>query len=332
MRVLPPLPVGWKAPWLAPLAGFSDLPFRLLCREQGAAVACTEMVSAKGLIYKSPGTEPLLDTCEADSPLVVQLFGEEGRFVLAAAQQLAERGYRWFDINAGCSVSKVVKTGAGAALLRSKEDRQRLCGFVRGMASIAGRGQVGVKYRLGWSGDDDISCELGQALQDAGAGWLCLHPRRAKQMFGGTADWDALARLKQAVTIPVLASGDLLQAADGIRCLQHSGVDGVMYARGALADPRIFARHLHLTGVAEAAPQENGAAVAALLRRHAELAREYGRGWSALLKMRTFAPRYLRGVPGAAALRKRLTLCHDWQELDGMLQELESLPAVDHGS
>lgn len=322
------LPLGWEAPWLAPLAGFSDLSFRLLCRELGAAVACTEMVSAKGLIYKSPGTEPLLDTCKADSPLVVQLFGEERSFLVAATQQLVARGYRWFDINAGCSVPKVVKTGAGAALLRSREDRQRLCDFVRAMTCVAGEGQVGVKFRLGWSGEDDISCELGQALQEAGAGWLCLHPRWAKQKFGGVADWDALARLKQAVTIPVLASGDLLQAADGLRCLQQTGVDGLMYARGALADPRIFASHLHLVGAGHPPPGQSGAAMAALLRRHAELARDYGKGRSALLKMRTFAPRYLRGVPGAAALRKRLTLCHDWQELEGMLQELESLPAV----
>jgi len=319
------LPFSRISPWLAPLAGFSDLPFRLLCREQGAACACTEMVSAKGLIYGSPGTEPLLDTCAADAPLVVQLFGCEPRFMLEATQRLADRGFEWFDINAGCSVPKVLKTGSGAALLRSPEERETLCDLVRGMTRIAGPGRVGVKFRLGWAGGEDVFCELGLRLQDAGAGWLTLHPRHARQKFGGQANWAALARLREAVETPVLASGDLFTAEDGLRCLERTGVDALMFARGALNDPGIFARYLALAHGGPT-PPEGGAPMAALLRRHGELAREHGRGHSALMKMRTFAPRYLRGVPGAASLRKRLTLCHDWQELEAMLQELETLP------
>lgn len=327
------LPFFRDTPWLAPLAGYSDLPFRLLCREQGAACACTEMVSAKGLIYKSPGTEPLLDTCPEDTPLVVQLFGNESRFMSPATEQLVARGHGWFDINAGCAVPKVVKTGAGASLLRDPESREILCGLVREMTRIAGPGRVGVKYRLGWAGTDDVAVELGLRLQDAGAGWLTLHPRRARQGFGGRADWSALARLKQGVEIPVLASGDLLRARDGISCLEQSAADGVMFARGALHDPRIFSRFLALLGRTDTAREgagneSDGATVAALVRRHAELAREHGRGQTALLKMRTFVPRYLRGVPGAAALRKRLTLCHDWNELEVLLRELETLPAA----
>lgn len=289
------------------------------------------MVSAKGLIYGSPGTEPLLDTCAADTPLVVQLFGSEPRFMVEATARLLDRGFFWFDINAGCSVPKVVKTGAGASLLRTPEQRELLCQLVYEMTRIAGPGRVGVKFRSGWEKGEDVSIALGQALQDAGAGWLTLHPRQARQQFSGQADWKLLTRLQQAVNLPVLASGDLLQAQDGLRCLEQTGVQGLMFARGALNDPKIFARYLQLEAGNRGGLPEDGAAVAGVLRRHAKLAREYGRGGSALMKMRTFAPRYLRGLPGAAALRKRLTLCHDWQELEAMLREIETLPAAGQG-
>lgn len=324
-------PFAHNAPWLAPLAGFSDLPFRLLCREQGAACACTEMVSAKGLIYRSPGTEQLLDTCPGDAPLVVQLFGCERGFMVEATRRLVDRGYGWFDINAGCAVPKVVKTGAGAAMLRTAETRENLCALVREMTAAAGEGRVGVKFRLGWAGSDDVVEELGRALEDSGAGWLCLHPRRARQLFSGEARWEAIKRLKAAVRVPVLASGDLVSAEAAQDCVERTGADGVMFARGALADPRIFTRYVqHHEGRSMELPR-HGAAVAALVRRHAALAREYGRGRDALMKMRTFAPRYLRGVPGAASLRKRLTLCNAWQELEEMLHELEALPAARGG-
>lgn len=324
-------PISPAEPWLAPLAGFSDLPFRLLCRELGAGCACTEMISAKGMVYGSPGTDQLLDTCDADAPLVYQLFGAEPDFMAEAARRLLDRGALWLDINAGCSVPKVVKTGSGAALLREADNRDTLCRIVERLAALAGEGRVGVKFRTGWSGCDDVVESLGCALQNSGAGWLTLHPRRARQLFSGNADWSCIRRLKAAVSVPVLASGDLLRAADGIRCMEESGADGLMFARGALADPRIFQRYLLLRkqGERETAMQiSGGAAVAAMVRRHAALAQEYGRGRDAIMKMRTFAPRYLKGVPGAAALRKRLTLCKDWTELEDLLQELENLPAI----
>jgi tRNA-dihydrouridine synthase B len=313
-----------EAPWLAPLAGYSDLPFRLLCREQGAACACTEMISAKGLVYESPGTWPLLRTCDADAPLVVQLFGAEQEFMLEALRRLLDKGYAWFDINAGCSVPKVAKTGAGAGLLRTLESRDRLCAMLHAMTRLTsplGRGRVGVKLRLGWDKGQDVSVELGRRLQEAGAGWLTLHPRFARQGFSGAADWSALARLVRAVDIPVLASGDLLGAADGRACLRETGCHGLMFARGAMNDPRIFRRFLEGGGEAG----ERHFSLAALIRRHVALIQEHGLPRQGLLKMRTFVPRYLRGVPGAAALRKRLTLCTDWGQLEDLLHELEAL-------
>ncbi len=316
-----------ETPWLAPLAGYSDLPFRLLCREQGAACACTEMISAKGLVYESPGTWPLLRTCDADAPLVVQLFGAEREFMLEALRRLLDKGYAWFDINAGCSVPKVVKTGAGAGHLRSPETRDGLCAMLEAMAELTtrlGTGRVGVKLRLGWDKGHDVSLELGRRLQEAGAGWLTLHPRFARQGFSGAADWSALARLVRGVDIPVLASGDLLTAGDGRTCLRQTGCHGLMFARGAMNDPRIFRRFLE----GGERCSERRLSLAALIRRHVVLIQEHGLPRQGLLKMRTFVPRYLRGVPGAAALRRRLILCTDWRQLEDLLFDLE---ALEHG-
>ncbi|WP_235896734.1 tRNA dihydrouridine synthase [Oceanidesulfovibrio marinus] len=302
------LPIGGDAPWLAPLAGYSDLAFRLLCREQGAAVACTEMVSAKGLAYKSPGTQPLLDTLAEDAPLVVQLFGAEESFLVRAVAELAGRGYTWFDLNAGCPVPKVVKTGAGAGMIRTAEDRARLAAITRAMVREAGEGRMGVKFRMGYHGADDTAVETARLLEDAGAAWITIHPRFAKQGYGGHSRWEVTRRVVEAVSIPVIASGDLFSAEDGRRCIAETGAASVMYARGALRDPLVFAKYL-----GRMSERPDRATLAALVRRHAELCRAHGDQHRSLLKMRTFVPRYVRNLDDASALRKRLIACKTWE-------------------
>ena len=303
-------------PWLAPLAGWSDLPFRLLCRELGAAVCCTEMVSAKGLMYGSPGTVDLLGVHEADTPLVVQLFGSEAPFMAAAAQRLAAAGFRWFDCNMGCAVPKVTRTGAGVALGR---DVDNALACAKALVEVAGPGRVGFKLRLGWEAGQATFLELGQRLEEAGAAWLTLHPRTARQGFTGTADWDAIAALKARVGIPVIASGDLLTAHDGLRCLRHTGADTVMYARGALRNPAIFQDHLRLMAGESLPDEPSGDAVLGHIRRHADLAREFSSQKVALLKMRTIVPRYAKHLPHARALRQALMTCHSWEDFARVL-------------
>ena len=234
---MPPLPFSPDAPWLAPLAGFSDLPFRLLCRELGAAAAVTEMVSAKGLFYDSRNTRRLLATHPDDAPLVVQLFGAEPEYLRRAVRELAGDGYAFFDLNCGCSVRKVVKTGAGAALLG---DPERLVACAAAMAEAAGPGKVGVKLRLGPKPPDFTALPLAERLAGAGIAWLALHPRHASQGFSGTADVDKLAAFVAASPLPVLASGDLMTAEDAVTRLGATGAAGAMYARGALCDPRVL--------------------------------------------------------------------------------------------
>ena len=313
-----PLRFAADAPWLAPLAGYSDLPFRLLCRHYGAAVCVTEMVSAKGLVHKSPGTGELLLSLPEDQPLVVQLFGAEPEVLGAAVLALRGAGYAWFDCNMGCSVPKVMRQGAGAALLG---DTARALACARAMIGAAGgQGRVGFKLRLGLDRDRSILPDLALRLEDAGASWLALHPRTARQGFGGSADWEAIARLAARLSIPLLASGDLLTARDGVRCLAETGASGVMYARGALHDPAVFATHLALLR-GKSPPAPDAAALRAMISLHVRLARQYGGDGGALLKMRSLAPRYVRFLPGVRVLRQRLCRCTDWQELEAALDE-----------
>ena len=200
------LPFDREHPWLAPLAGYSDLPFRLLCRQYGAAVCVTEMVSAKGLVYRSPGTGELLQSLPEDQPLVVQLFGAEASFLQRAVEMLRDVGYGWFDLNMGCSVAKVLKQGAGAAMLG---DVPNALEVARAMLQAAGPGRVGFKIRLGLDSQRHVWRDLSLRLQDLGAGWITLHPRTARQGFGGEAAHEVLAELKQVLDIPLNASGDL---------------------------------------------------------------------------------------------------------------------------
>ncbi len=332
---LSPLPIRPDAPWLAPLAGYSDLAFRLLCRENGAAVCCTEMVSAKGLLYNSPGTHELLRTtgggepgkdfpadAPADSPLVVQLFGSEPELLGRAVDLLQERGFAYFDLNMGCSVPKVVKTGDGAALLRNPD---AAADAARALIRAAGPGRAGVKLRLGWNTDEASWREIAPELARSGAAWLTLHPRYGKEAFSGRARWECLKELKDMVDVPVIASGDLFTAEDAARCLAESGADAVMFARGAMHNPAVFAELKALLR-APGEKADNGKATPADLyqriRRHFELSLRLHGEHITLLKMRTFAPRYARGISGARSLRSRLMLCRNPGEVEALLERL----------
>ncbi|WP_462325333.1 tRNA dihydrouridine synthase [Desulfoplanes sp.] len=314
------LPISPDTPWLAPLAGFSDLPFRLLCRAYGASVACTEMVSAKGLVYDSKGTRDLLAATPDDSPLVVQLFGSQPEYIARAMDILLDMGVRYFDLNCGCSVRKVVKTGAGAALLKTPDELPRL---VEIMATKAGEGNSGVKIRSGWSGDEKLIGTLGPRLERAGAGWITLHPRSARQGFSGTAHWEDLSLLKKSVSVPVIASGDLLGAEDAVRCLEQTGADAVMFARGALNDPGIFKRFLGLVHKTPA-PEKSPTELVGMIKKFMELTCRHGDEKKALLRMRTLAPRFVKGFPGSRSARARLCTCRTWEEFARGIEEIAS--------
>ena len=315
-------PVARDRPWVAPLAGFSDLPFRMLCREYGAAVACTEMVSAKGLVYGGEGSWDLVRSIARvpeDSPLVVQVFGAEVSFVREAVRRLMDLGARYFDLNAGCPVKKVVKTGAGAALLR---DGGHLADVLQGMVDLAGVGRVGVKLRSGVNDAEFVSGPAAR-LEGIGLGWATLHPRSAVQGLSGTADWSHLERLRERVRVPLLASGDLFSAADGLACLERSAAEGVMYARGAMSNPAVFRDfHRALENGGEWGQASGQSERLEAARHHVALCRRYADSRKNLLKMRTILPKYLKGFPGASSVRSRLVRASSWDEVEALLGEL----------
>lgn len=321
LKIMNTLPINFKTPWLAPLAGYSDLPFRMLCRGKGCAVACTEMVSIKGLKYGGKNTFQLLATHPEDDPLVVQVFGGEPEDFDEAMPQLLEKGFTWFDLNCGCSVKKVLKTGGGSGLML---DPDRLVAIAKSMIKIAGEGHVGIKIRLGFNFGEDNYIDIAKRLQDVGAGWITMHPRYGKQMFSGDADWSKLALLKKAIDIPVIGSGDLFTANDGLDCINKTGIDCIMFARGALYDPAIFARYHELieTGkVSPPSPKELGT----LMREHIEVTRSFCGSTRSFRKVRSILPRYAKGLDGIRAVRGRITCCTSWEELLDAADEVSNL-------
>ncbi len=267
------------------------------------------MVSAKGLVYGSSGTTDLLATCEEDNPLVVQLFGSEPEFFGQAMDILLERGFRFFDLNCGCSVKKVTKTGSGSSLMTTPDI---LLAIVKIMVQKAGSGRVGVKIRLGrekhsWQ-------ELAPAIEQAGAAWICMHPRTGKQGFRGQADWNCLKELKQLVRIPVLGSGDLFTAQDALNCMQQTGVDTILFARGALNDPSIFAK-FHNLQQGKIIPKRNLQDIKELTQNMEEFYIRYGSPIKALLRMRTLLPRFIKDINGAKEARMMIQKCTSWKEV-----------------
>lgn len=331
------LPINPENPWLAPLAGWSDLPFRLLCREQGASVACTEMVSVKGLVYGGKNTHDLLRTNEQDSPLAVQIFGAEQEFMQKGVQLLKEQGFCFYDVNVGCSVNKVVKTGAGSAMLKDLPNFYKVAKTVIDEVHKDAGHKIGFKIRLGYYLGEDVYEELALRLQDFGVDWITLHPRYARQGFSGVPKYEALTRLKHLLEIPVIASGDLFTARDGVKVLLETGVNGVMYARGAMSNPHIFAEHKYLwkyvqentlnstdiPDYEELFPrtlEQIKKDVYALIMAHLNYAKTYSPD-RAVLQMRTIVPRYVRHLENAKLVRQALIKCRSFADLESVLQE-----------
>ena len=317
------------SPWLAPLAGYSDLPFRLLSKQYGCGVCCSEMVSVKGLAFKNAGTKRLIATCPEDDPMVLQLFGAEASYYEPVMEKLVGLGYRNFDLNSGCPVRKVLKSGSGAALMM---DLDKLVNLARIMVKKAAEhpdgGRVGIKFRLGYNNGEDVYIDLGKRLQDVGVDWITMHPRYGRQMFSGSADWSKLKLLKEAVSIPVVGSGDLFTAEDGVRCIQETGIDAVMFARGALYDPSIFARFVALRK-GEQLPARTGEHLSQIVSEHIRLTRKYEGDGRSFRKIRSIIPRYAKGLKGIRTLRASLLECENWEELEKAAAVIADLEQAD---
>ncbi len=223
--------------FLAPLAGVTDRAFREICRRQGADGVVTEMVSAKGIWYKDKKTADLLTFGKAEEPCGIQLFGSEPEIVAYAVTHALGYYPQWIDLNMGCPVPKIVKNGDGSALMKTPE---KAFSVIQAAVKAAGDTPLTVKFRLGF--DSDISVEFAQMCQEAGAAALCLHARTRTQMYAGKADWSAIGRVKQAISIPLMGNGDIFTPEDALKMTEITGCDHVMVARGALGNPFLFSQ------------------------------------------------------------------------------------------
>lgn len=295
-------------PWLAPLAGYSDMAMRLLCRQYGAKVCVTEMISAKGIVYGGKNTRNLLQTSKEESPLIVQIFGGEADYLKDAMTQIQDMGFEYFDINMGCSVPKVVKTGAGAAMLKDIDNLFKCAEAV----ITQSKGKTGFKIRLGYEMHNPIWQEIVPTLCQMGALYIALHPRYARQLFSGKANWDALKELKALSSVPVIASGDLLSAQDAKNCIEQTGVDSLMFARGALANPAVFKEYLALINNEEV-PERTLDDAYRMVLDYADLCKTHFPERS-LPRMRAFVPRILHYFHNVSHLRKAITDIDSWDE------------------
>ncbi|MEW5908241.1 MAG: tRNA dihydrouridine synthase DusB [Thermodesulfobacteriota bacterium] len=223
---------------LAPLAGISNLPFRLLAKEKGCGLVCSEMISAQGLVRNMKKTQFLLKSAREEKPLSVQIFGSDPEIMARAAQVVEDSDADILDINFGCSVKKVIKTGAGAALMREPNSAEALLKAVRKAVRIP----VTIKIRSGWDKSGTDALRIARIAQGCGIDAVVVHPRTATQGFQGAADWSIIRKLKSSLSIPVIGNGDIFSAEDALRMIKETECDGVMIGRGAIGNPWIFSQ------------------------------------------------------------------------------------------
>lgn len=285
---------------LSPMAGVCNPPFRKLAKELGAGMVCAEMVSDKALVNGSKKTQQMLTILPDEHPVSLQLVGYDRDSMVQAAALVGETNADLIDINMGCPVLKIYKNGSGAALARDPEYAAEI---VRGVVAQVDK-PVTVKFRKGWDDDHVNAVEVAQAVVEAGAQAVTLHGRTAKQMYSGTADWSIIRQVKEAVSVPVIGNGDVVQPEDAKRMLEETGCDGVMIGRGALGNPWIFREVTHYlqTGEKLARPSLEERILVAI--RHMELLVEYKGENVGVREMRKHAGWYVKGIPGGAALRE----------------------------
>lgn len=288
--------------FLAPLAGITDAPFRRICKEQGAGLVYSEMVSGKGLYYNDKATERLLRIYEDEKPVAYQIFGSEPEIIGFAARKLAERGNCILDINMGCPVPKVVRNGEGSALLK---DPHLVEAIVKAAVENTEK-PVTAKIRIGWDANRINAVEIAKAVESAGASAIGVHGRTREQYYSGNADWDVIRQVKKAVSIPVIGNGDVFTGCDALRLMENTGCDFVMIARGALGNPWIFREALALWQGKAAPPPPGLEEKTELILKHFDLLLEEKGEYAAVREMRKHAGWYLKGIPGSAGLRRQL--------------------------
>jgi nifR3 family TIM-barrel protein len=303
---------------LAPMAGVSNLPFRLISREAGAALVFTETVSAKGLVMGGARTRRLLYSSPREAPVAFQLFGSEPEVLGEAARRLAGEGAAWLDLNVGCPVKKFIRNCAGSALLR---DLPRAAAIVRAMRA-AFPGTLSVKMRTGWDADSIVAPELARIVAAEGAELLSVHGRTRAQQYTGRADRDAIRRVVEAVPgTPVLANGDVVTAQDALDMLRDTGAAGVMIGRGAMGNPWIFEQTLALARSGAVRRPSRAERLVTIERHVALMAKAFEDRTALAANLKKYVTAYAKGLPGSAAFRERVLHSGDADAMVALARE-----------
>lgn len=303
---------------LAPMAGVSDLPFRMLCREQGAGLVCMEMVSAKAIAYHNRNTEKLMETDEREHPVSLQLFGSEPDLMAEIAAQIEERPFNILDINMGCPVPKIVGNGEGSALMKNPKLIEEIITKV----SRAVKKPLTVKFRKGFDDDHVNAVEIARIAEASGAAAVAVHGRTREQFYSGKADWEIIRQVKEAVSIPVIGNGDVDSPEKAKALLEETGCDGVMIGRAARGNPWLFRRVSEYLETGKAPEKPSKEEVKEMMFRHARMQVEHKGDYTGIREMRKHISWYTTGLPGSAKLRGRINSVESLEEMEALLREM----------
>ena len=306
---------------LGPMAGVTDLPFRLLCKEQGAGLLCMEMVSAKAILYKNKNTETLLAIDEREKPVSLQLFGSDPGIISQIAHQIEDRPFDILDINMGCPVPKIVNNGEGSALMKNPV----LAGPIIEDTVKAIKKPVTVKIRKGFDDDHVNAVEMARAAQESGASAVAVHGRTREQYYSGKADWDIIRQVKEAVSIPVIGNGDLLTPEDVIAMKEQTGCDGFMIARGAQGNPWIFSQLLEYFKTGQIKPRPDFAEVREMILRQARMMIDFKGEYIGIREIRKHAAWYTTGYPNSSRMRDAINTVETYEALEALLLDIDSV-------
>jgi len=303
--------------YMAPMAGVTDLPYRTILHEMGAGLTVTEMVSAKAILYKNKNTEELMTRGGDGEPVAVQLFGSDPEIMSDIAHQIEDR-FEIIDVNMGCPVGKIVNNHEGSDLMNHPDLAYEILSRMVDKCHVP----ITVKFRKGFSKEDDTAVEFARMAEKAGVSAVTVHGRTRSQMYAGKADWDVIRRVKEAVSIPVFGNGDIFEPEDAKRMIDETNCDGVAIARGAQGNPWLVKRTIHYLETGELLPKPEIPEIIEMIHKHTELMRDIKGEFTTVREMRKHISWYTEGLPNSSRLRAKVNTVDSIEKLYELVDKL----------